>query len=248
MRCILYSALWLGLSGPGKADTEAAYEAVKAEVGAAIAEGDYDRAVAIAAEAYAETGDVRHLFAQAQAERQRGNCEAGKELYAQVLATPLPKDPSYETLHELARDGFRICEEELALVPPPEPTPEPPAPTPTPTPVAPAPPKDTPPPRHRHWFADPAGVTLFATGIAGIAVGGVLHGRSSSVAANASEAPDEAGYAAELTQARRLLVGAVVSYSIAGALLLGATVRWAVVARRGRREVSRLPGGLRIRF
>lgn len=199
---------------------------------AAFAAEDYAQVVSLAAEAYALTGALRHLYAQAHAERFAGDCQAALALYARVLAAD-PGGP----FGSLSRDGIRLCEERLATeVEPPAPTPEPPPPA-VPAATTPAPPPvrdDGPdePRQERRWIADPVGGVVLGFGVAALAVGTGLAVAASSATRAAESAGDERDYAADRRRSRTLAVGGIASLAAGGLLVAGAAIRYATVARR----------------
>ena len=133
---------------------------------AAWAAGDYETAAARWAEAYEETGDIRHVFARGQALAKLERCEEAIEVLEAFIATE-PK----EVAAKAARDTIDACR---ATLPKPEvepnPEPEPPPPVivePPAPPAAPAP---------RPWHRDPLGGVLLGTGAVAVAMGAVLAG------------------------------------------------------------------------
>lgn len=198
----------------------------------AFAAERYDDTVRFAARAFELTGDVRHLYAQAHAERFRGNCSAALGLYARVMAA----EPTSE-LGELARRGIQLCEEvdpavgsAPAATPPTEPEPEP-------EPALAAPvgaPEDRPPRPRPRWIRDPLGGTLLGTGVVAVAVGAGLWVQASADLRAADRADDEATFADARRRARGFRIGAIVGFAAGGALLTGAVVRYGLVARKAR--------------
>ena len=87
---------------------------------AAWAAGDYETAAARWAEAYEETGDIRHVFARGQALAKLERCKEAIEVLEAFIATE-PK----EVAAKAARDTIEACR---AKLPEPEPEPEPPPP------------------------------------------------------------------------------------------------------------------------
>lgn len=216
----------------------------------AFADGRFEQVVELAARAYALTGDPRHLYAQALAERRLERCREALILYARVLAR-VKDDPVYAALVEGTRQGITLCEQSLDTDPAPkEPTPLEPKPEPEPAEAQPTEPKDMPgiePPAHP-WYRDPAGGAMLAMGVAvGAGAGGALWALSRRELEAADRASDETVYADALTGARAQRLGAIVSFSIGGALVAGAVIRYVLVDRKYRRQtawVAPLPGGL----
>ena len=194
----------------------------------AFAEGRFDDVVELAGRAHALTGDPVHLYAQALAERRRGRCRDALVLYARVLAA-VQDDPAYAALVNGARQGIKLCEDELEPAPTPTPTPAP-VPVVAPAPVAEAARVDHDP---RPWYRDPWGGVLVGVGVGAVAgAGGTLWALSVREARAAERAPNESAYADELVGARALRAGAVASFGVGGALLVGAVIRYVVVQRR----------------
>ncbi len=202
-------------------------------------------ALDLAARAYALTGDPRHLYAQALAERRLGRCREALILYARVLAS-VEDDPTYAALVDGTRQGIKLCEASLEesesakeAVVKPEPEPEP-----TQEPGTPAQAgssneasdgrvADGP----RPWFRDPLGGVLLGVGLAvGGGAGGTLWALSNRELSAAERAMDETVYADTRAQARGLRTGAVASLTVGGSLVIGAVVRYVLVRRAGRRS------------
>jgi hypothetical protein len=194
----------------------------------AFAQERYADTVRLAARAFELTGDYRHLYAAAHAERFRGNCGAALGLYARVMAA----EPTNE-LGELARRGIQLCEEThsdpgsiAAPTSPPDPSSEPApevATSPDPTPE---------PPRPRpRWIRDPLGGTLLGTGIVAVAVGAGLWVQSSADLRAADRAEDEAAFAGARQRAQGFRIGGIIGFAAGGALLTGAAIRYGLVAR-----------------
>ncbi len=194
-------------------------ETLAAEAQAAFEAGDYDRMLEISKQAYARSGNLAFLYAQAHAERFRGNCRDALGLYGRVIAAD-PDGP----YAPLAREGIQICEAEPeAAAPEPEAEPEPVEPPP-PAPVEPAPAAD----RRR---PDPLGTALLATGAASAAASVVLF-ISGGVAANrADDAGDESTFDDARTRARGLMLGGGIAAGVAVALITGAGIRLSRVRR-----------------
>lgn len=207
---------------PSEAVAEAPSEAsLAAKAQEAFAAGRYDEVVALAAEAYARTGQIRHLYAQAHAERFAGHCDAALGLYARVMAA----EPD-SVLGQHARDGIKLCEQSLAREPPP---PEPVAPvvasTPVPTPTK----SDT-----RVRAGDPLGGALLGLGLAGLAAAASLAVVSASHARRLDQADDERTLLDEQRKARGFEAGAITLGVVGTGLVIGGIVRLVQRSRRGR--------------
>jgi len=208
-------------------------DALAAEAQAAFAEGRFEEARALAKRAHELTGDPRHLYAQAVAERQLERCRDALILYARLLAD-VQDDPAYSALVDGTRQGIKLCEASLEE---PEPEPEPPPivaetsePEPEPESVDPGP---------RPWFRDPLGGVMLGLGLA-IAGGGggTMWALSNRRLDEAEAAIDETVFADTRAQARGLRTGAIASMTLGGALLVGAVVRYGLVARTNRRQMA----------
>ncbi len=189
----------------------------------AFAAGRYDEVVALAAEAYARTGQIRHLYAQAHAERFAGHCDAALGLYARVMAA----EPD-SVLGQHAREGIKLCEQSLPREPPP-PEPVAPtvvAPTPAPTPTK----ADT-----RARAGDPLGGTLLGLGLAAFAASASLAVVSASHARRLDRADDERTLLDEQRKARGFEAGAITLGVVGTGLVVGGIIR---LVQRSRRSGS----------
>ncbi len=194
----------------------------------AWAAGDYETAAARWAEAYEQTGEIRHVFARGQALAKLERCEEAIEVLEAFIATE-PK----EVAAKAARQTIEDCRATL-----PEPDPEPPAPLPE---TAPPPPIiDTPPPREppppRKWYRDPLGGALFGTGMVTVATGAVLAGVARLEQSRADSASDLPTFSRHDDRAVTLSRVSVPVLAVGGALVVGAVIRYAIVARKQRRS------------
>lgn len=187
---------------------------------AAYREARWDDASTAFAAAFETTGDPKYLYAQAQVERFAGDCATAVPLYERFLATDPPAQAAGAARRYLAQ-----CR---ASLPPPtiEPTPQPvPVPADIPAPA----------PRPRPVGRDPAAIALVGVGgavaIAGAALVGIAHARAD----DAPGAADDRAYSDALTRARRLDIAGATLLAAGGALVVGAIVRWSVLAVRARR-------------
>jgi hypothetical protein len=188
----------------------------------AFAAGRYDEVVELAAEAFARTGEVRHLYAQAHAERFAGRCSEALGLYARVMAA----EPE-GVLGEHAREGIKLCEAELARAPAPA-IDVPPS---TVPPPADAPAK--PPERGR---PDVLGTVLVAFGVGSLAAAGAFTGLAVTHARKMDEADDEQEIVDEQKRARAYQ-GAAIGMSVLGTgLVIGGIVRLVQQSRKHRRH------------
>lgn len=233
MRGLLFAAA-LRLSAPGES-LEAAEEARQA-----FEAGDYDRVVELSREAYEATGELSFLYAQAHAERFRGNCEAALALYGRVLAA----NPTGEYAG-FAQKGVRLCEEDLAaqgtVLPEPEPEPEP---EPVPEPRVVEPTQSNPEPRTQEDSARPPpdvlGAVLLSTGAVATAAGVGLLVSAEIAGRRADNALDEATHIENLERTRTLTISGAIVGGVGVALLGGATLRY-LTLRRSRRSASLIP-------
>jgi tetratricopeptide (TPR) repeat protein len=193
-------------------------------------DGEFEKAAAAFAEAYARTGDPALLFGRAQALRRAGNCGAAIEVFEQFIATSPPAADV-----QAARDVIEACRSILGEEPT-EPEPHLAAPQATPEP-------DPPPPPRPRWHRDVAGGVLLGSGLAVAATGAALYGTAFGRAGEPPAGPMQSEQAYEARQRSiRTLAATGGGLLIGGtALLVGSVVRYAIVARRerARREVAR---------
>jgi hypothetical protein len=190
------------------------------QAGELFRNGEFEKAAAAFAEAYARTGDPALLFGRAQALRRAGSCGAAIEVFEQFIATSPPAADV-----QAARDVIEACRSILGE----EPTePEPPLAQPQATP-------EPPPPRPR-WHRDVAGGVLLGSGLAVAATGAALYGTAFGRAGEPPAGPMQSEQAYEARQRSiRTLAATGGGLLIGGtALLVGSVVRYAIVARRER--------------
>jgi len=184
---------------------------------------DYAAAIPELKAAYGLEPNPMLLYAWAQAERLAGSCSRAVELYRRFLETK----PAAEQ-RQLAEANLLDCEAEL-----PEPAP---APSPELDPLAQDDPSDPPtdvePPRR--WFADPAGGALLGVGVAAAATGGVVMGLGRRRGTQAPNADVEDDYLDIRAAATRMHTAGIITLGVGSALVLGAIIRYAIVAKRGR--------------
>lgn len=212
-------------SAPPPAESEAPdVDALEAEAQAAFDAGDYDRVVEVAKRGYEASGKLAFLYAQAHAERYRGNCRDAMGLYGRVIAAD-PEGP----FAAFARDGIQACE---ARDPEPEVAPEPePEPAPPPIPVEPAPAEPT---RDRKR-SDPVGIALVSLGAASAVASVALFVTGGLALDQAEDADDEAVFDDSRIRARRLFIGGGVAAGAAVALTTVGAIR---LARHRREHVA----------
>ncbi len=187
----------------------------------AFAAGRYDEVVELAAEAFARTGEIRHLYAQAHAERFAGRCSEALGLYARVMAA----EPD-GVLGQHAREGIKLCEAEIASAPAPAIDVKPST----------VPPKDTPPPPTKRRGPDVLGSVLLAFGVASLAAAATFTVLAVSHARKLEDADDEQEIEDEQRRARAYQ-GAAIGVSLLGTgLVIGGVVRLVQKSRKHRRQ------------
>lgn len=190
---------------------------------------EWEAAIEALMEAYANDPDPAYLYARAQAERMRGNCQVAIPLYQRFL-----EHKTTEQQREDTQRHIRLCEEilfneqahpETTPVAPMDPTP----------PDDPTPPvQDQPRPPTHPWYRDPAGLTLLASGTAAVAVGGILWGLGAGELRRAPRASTEDAYEQHVAQGRRDVAIGATLVVIGASLALSGTIRLGVVNRRHR--------------
>lgn len=207
----------------------------------------YAEAADAFARAHEETGESAYLYAQAMSLRRAGSCRAAIGAFESFIAAgppPADVDAAQTQIQEceslLEKSGAeRRPQEAPPPVEPPPPVIQPPAPVAEPD-----------PPR---WYRDPLGGVLVGFGVVAAVAGGALVG----VAYSSAEVPpeeSERGYNDRSTSVRRLSIAGAAVLAAGGALLIGGTIRYVLVARAGKRTSAsahrkRLSvGGLTWRF
>lgn len=206
-------------SPPATTSTEPAPAEDHAAIAArAFRNGEFVLAADAFQRAYEQSGDPALLFGRAQALRRAGSCAAAIDVFEEFIATSPPAADA-----EAAQTVIDECRAILDVheAPPPEP-------------VAPVDPS-TPPPapaKPKPWHRDVTGGVLVGAGLTLTAIGGALLGSASTQA----EEPlgGETEYEQRRDRVRTLSIASVAVMSVGGALLVGALVRYAVVAKRGR--------------
>lgn len=181
-------------------------------------EEDYAAAIPELKAAYALEPNPMLLYAWGQAERLAGSCERAVGLYRRFLETnPAPEQ------RQLAEANLVDCEAEL-----PDDALDPEAPA-----TEDEPPDDDGPPRR--WYADPVGGVLLGVGVAGLITGGALMGLAQRRIRQAPNADIEDEYYDVIAQAERFNTAGGVVLGVGGVLVLSGVIRYAIVARKGRR-------------
>lgn len=228
--------LWLSVVAPGSIVSDPEAQRLVQEAQEAFVNEDFERSAELVEQAYLIEPEPALLYMWAQAERSRENCEVAIELYERFLDSDPP-----EKLAEYALDNISRCEEILAQAPPPVVVQEPPPVDEDPQPVEtlePEPQDDVEPPRP--WYLDPLGGGLAGGGIVGVAVGGALMGVARGRADDASSQELQSDYEDAKARASRLNGGGIAMLSIGGALLVGASVRYVLVAKQNRAKTARI--------
>lgn len=190
----------------------------------AFAEGRYEDAAEILERAYAADPQPPLLFAWAQAERYAGHCTKAVPLYREYLEGGPPA-----AVQELARAAIEACGEDPEGTAEPEPVEEPePEPEVTPEPE--------PPPPPRRAARDPWGHALTWPGVALTGVGVGLLSEAHRRRAAGDRASTEQAYRDTLEGAPALSRAGIAVLAGGGALLVAGLVRFAVVAKRDRKE------------
>ncbi len=196
---------------------------------------EYPGAVADFQSAYALDPVPDLLFAEAQAERLRGDCTRAVVLYQRFLATNPPRLQVDATQIALARCAQQLAERPPVVVvqPPPPPAPPPPS---------------APPPS---WWKDPWALGASALGVSALGVGVGFWIASSGSVDDASRAPTLPDYDRLWVTAESRRIVSTVALTAGATLLLAAGARFAVVRRQRLRGAAVLslvaaPGTLNI--
>jgi tetratricopeptide (TPR) repeat protein len=208
---------------------------------AAFNEENFAEAARLLEKAYLIEPTPELLYPWAQAERSQGNCDVAIDLYQQFLDSGVEgkfaeaAEQNIERCREeMAEDGGAVVEDDpVGEVIEDEPEPE----------RKPERKEDEPKVRDgkaRKWYADPAGGVLFALGLAGAGVGGGLLGVAMSTADKAPDAATNEDYVAERDRATNFRNGGAAALSIGGALLVAAVIRYALLARKLKKETAAL--------
>jgi hypothetical protein len=227
----LWLAAALACLGPSPSEAPPSLE----DAEQAFLAGDYARAAAGFAAAYADEPNPRYLYAQAQSERLAGNCAHALQLYDEFLALDPPDKAAADARANRAR-----C---ATATPPPAPE-VPPPPADTSPEVSPTEPEDDAPTEAtRPWYRDPWGGALVGSGlfVGGIGIGLMIN--AARLDESAADAATEGAFETTREDARvRQRVG--IGTTVAGAaLLVGGVVRWTVVGVRHARRVAVVPTG-----
>ena len=228
---------WSVLAGEPRGEAEAAFE----EATAAYEAERWQQAAAAFARAYEHDPQPKYLYARAQALRFAGASEEAIGVYEAYIAAS-----ESEEADAYARDAIELCKDEVVDAPSKPPPPEAAVVTPPPSPAAPTDRPET--ETERKWFRDPIGHGLFWPGLAAAATGAALVAVAHDRAGTADEAASEARYRDALDRASALRVGGIATLAVGGVLLVAGTIRFAVVASRGRRGTAARATPLVVRF
>lgn len=211
----------------------------------AYVDGRYSEASNFYRVAFQYDHDPWLLYARAAAEQRAGNFENAIGLYSWYIATDPPEDK-----RKAAEASLGVCKLEYAgrtehhVMPPPGSSA---------LPEGYEPPSTTPERsdrRDRPVWQDPLGLSLGAAGLGGfIIAGGLLGGARRALSSDEFQASYQ-GYSEGVDKARRLRIGASVTFGIAAAALVGSAVAYTFAAKRKRHRerLSLSPTGLRLRF
>lgn len=243
MRTLALVLVLTGSPGPRPDDD------VEARADALVSAGKLDEAFALLEQAYyaQKQPEPRLLFGMGIIELERGHCEAAVGYLGRFLATS-PR----EAAAAKAREVIAYCETELrsqgGSESEPTPTPgvgAPAEPEPTPAPDRAQPSPSPPPPEEvvpdepaepTPWYRDGLAWGLLGTGVAVTAVGVGLLGQARGDVRAAEGSADEASFHRSLQRvdALRAIGGSLAGVGVG--LLIGAAIRYGVIARRRRRS------------
>jgi len=187
--------------------------------------GEFEKAAAAFAEAYARTGDPAFLFGRAQSLRRAGSCAAAIEVFEAFIATEPP-----EADVQAARDVIAACRSILGEHGPADED-DGDALAPAPAPAVERAEQPSPPPRH--WSRDVTGGVLLGSGLAVAIAGAAVYG-TAFVRADQTRRESEQAYE-DRQRSTRTLAATGAGLMIGGtALLVGSVIRYVIVARRER--------------
>ncbi len=194
-----------------------------ARAAAEVDKGRYEAALQILSDAEKRRPHAVYVFVRATIEERRGNCRAAIDLYEHFLQFGVPEADAEE-----ARLGISRCREAL----PSSPT----GPETTPTQTSdPSPEPEDPDAAKRRWHLDPLGGALLLTGVAGLGTGLGLYVQSRSDERAANDADTLEAYEAKGQRARRFNAAGIAMLGVGSALIVGAIVRYTLVATSERR-------------
>ena len=185
------------------------------------------------------------LYARAAAEQRAGNFENAIGLYSWYIATDPPEDK-----RKAAEASLGVCKleqsgrtEHRVMSPPgssalPEGY------------EAPSTKTERRDRRDRPVWQDPLGLSLGVAGLSGFVIaGGLLGGARRALSTDEFEASYQ-GYTDGIDKARRLRIGASVTFGLAAAAVVGSAIAYTFAAnrKRQRERLSLSPTGLRLRF
>jgi tetratricopeptide (TPR) repeat protein len=185
---------------------------------------EYARAVEAFKAGYLLDARPELLYALGQAYRLGGNCKSALEAYRAFLRGGPPEAQAARARQQVAQCEA-VLEREAALTPPPAP---PPAPPDSAEGVAPSRPRSPAP-----WYADGVAGALAGGGLVVAAVGVVLVATGEARAGEAPDAATYGEYASAVEDADTRRGAGAVALGVGGALIVGAVIRYLVVAHDG---------------
>ena len=230
----------LGFAGPEPflKDPEAMQAFTDAQ--AAFNAQNFEEASRLLEKAYMIEPKTDLLYPWAQAERNLGNCDVAIDLYQQFLDAGAEGQFAEAAQQNIDRCKEEVGEEEEEIIPVPTDDPledeleEEEEEEPEPEPVK----REDDQPKTKKWYADPVGGVLFGVGLAGVGAGVGLLGVAGSTARGAPNAATNDGYLEERDRATTFRNAGAIVLSIGGALLVGAIIRYAVVAKKNKQPKS----------
>lgn len=214
----------------------------------AYVDGRYSEASNFYRVAFQYDHDPWLLYARAAAEQRAGNFENAIGLYSWYIATDPPEDK-----RKAAEASLGVCKLEQSgrtehhVMPPPGSSALPEGYEAPSTTNERSDGRDR---RDRPVWQDPLGLSLGVAGLSGVIIGGgLLGGARRAVSSDEFEASYQ-GYTEGVDKARRLRIGASVTFGIAAAALVGSAIAYTLAGKRKRQRerLSLSPTGLRLRF
>lgn len=203
-------------------------------------QGHYDEASAAYRQAYEHDPVPVFLFAWARSEQEAGRCRGAIEIYQHFIAAGPPAGDVDRAHLEVGRCYRRLeaAAEEAEDSPLAEADPPPEA-----DPPEPASPRAA-------WVRDAWGGGLLAAGVVGLATGTGLYLQAHADRRRAERATTTDEFRSASERATRFSAGGIAGFALGSALVVGAVVRYALVARQSRVTViaGRRSVGVRVRF
>jgi hypothetical protein len=234
--------LRLATVGPDEADDLEGSRRFGELIDEAANRGEFASALRLIDEAETLYPHHRWHFFRAAILSETGDCEAAIPEYEAYLAEEtLPANVAS------AEAGLGACEKQTVQAEPVASEPPPPSMA-APAPADP-PTKPGPEPRGAGaWARDPTAIVLVTSGLVGVGVGAGLFIQGIRKRDEAESADDLGGFDSAFARAQRFHTAGIVTLALGGALVVGAAIRFGVVASRARRRrvVGLVP--LRVRF